>query len=251
MTSNALLNNSERTFQDIHDQMMKIVKKGTQEAIDEAGSIATELLTHPELPQLIRIRSHIVLSYGQHDYLSHARSAAELVEDGTQRFGSGDTKDEQDALKILKLETQYVLDLAEADDKARQAQLAEWKEEGALVLEPGEEAPPGYEAKERKYHGNRPNREGKSYNGRITQANLTRLQTTSSILLHPPVKEVQERSEAETFCTWTRRLVTLLPKGPMKLDFQSAAFTRRITDRYIGKSGHLLQPLFRSRQNHI
>lgn len=29
MTSNALLNNSERAFQNIHDQMMKIEKKGT------------------------------------------------------------------------------------------------------------------------------------------------------------------------------------------------------------------------------
>jgi hypothetical protein len=62
----------------------------------------------------------------------------------------------------LVLETPYVLDLAEADDKALQAQLAEWKEEGALVLEPGEEAPPGYEAKDRKYYGKQPNREGKS-----------------------------------------------------------------------------------------
>jgi hypothetical protein len=162
MTSNATLNNSERAFQDIHDQMMKIVKKGTQEAFDEAGGIATELLTHPELPHLIRIRAHIILSYGKHDYLQHARKAVELVADGIQRFGSGDTEDEQDALKALKLETQYVLDLAEADDKALQAQLAEWKEEGALILEPGEKTPPGYEAKDRKYYGKRPNVEGKS-----------------------------------------------------------------------------------------
>jgi hypothetical protein len=162
MTTNASLNNSERAFQDIHDQMMKIVKEDTQEAIDEAGGMATELLTHPELPRLIRIRSHIVLSYGQHDYLQHARKAAQLVADGVQRFGSGDTKDEQDALESLGLETRYVLDLAEADDKARQVQLAEWKEKGALVLEPGEEAPPGYEANDRKYYGKRPDRAGKS-----------------------------------------------------------------------------------------
>jgi hypothetical protein len=94
MTSNAAFNNSERAFQDIHDHMMKIVRKGTQEAFDEAGSIATELLTHPELPHLFRVRAHIVLSYGKHDYLQYARKAVELVADGIQRFGSGDTKDE-------------------------------------------------------------------------------------------------------------------------------------------------------------
>lgn len=162
MASNASLNNSERAFQDIHDQMMKIVRRGTQEAIDEAGGIASELLTYPELPLLIRVRAHIVLSYGQHDYLWHARKAAELVADGSQRFGPGDSAAEQEALKLLKLETQFVLDQAEADNKALQAKLAEWKERGALVLEPGEEAPPGYKAKNRKYQGNRPNRAGKS-----------------------------------------------------------------------------------------
>jgi hypothetical protein len=161
MTSNASLNNSERAFQDTHDQMMKIVKKGTQEAIDEAGGIASELLTHPELPPLIRVRAHIVLSYGQNDYLSHARKAAELVANGSQRFGPGDSPAEQDALKALKLETQFVLDQAKADDKALQAQLAECKEKGELVLEPGEKTPPGYEAKNRKYYGKRPNRKGK------------------------------------------------------------------------------------------
>lgn len=151
MTFNASLNNSEREFQDIHDKMMEIVKKGTQEAIDEAGGIASELLTHPELPRIIRVRAHIILSYGQHDYLWHARKAAELVADGSQRFGSGDSASEEDALKLLKRETQFVLDQAEADGKALQTKLAEWKENEALVLEPGEEAPPGYKAKNREY----------------------------------------------------------------------------------------------------
>jgi hypothetical protein len=41
ITSNRSLNNSERAFQDIHDQMMQIVRKSTREAINEAGDIPT------------------------------------------------------------------------------------------------------------------------------------------------------------------------------------------------------------------
>jgi hypothetical protein len=50
--------------------------------------------------------------------------AVKLVADATQRFGLGDTAAEQNPLKALKLETQFVLDQAEADDKALQVKLA-------------------------------------------------------------------------------------------------------------------------------
>lgn len=53
------LNNSERALQDIHDQKMTIVRKGTREDFEEAGEIASELLTHPELtPPHTRSCSH-------------------------------------------------------------------------------------------------------------------------------------------------------------------------------------------------
>jgi hypothetical protein len=52
----------------------------------------------------------------------------------------------------LKLKTQFLLDQAEANDKALQIKLARWKEKAELVLEPGEKPPPGYEAKRYKYY---------------------------------------------------------------------------------------------------
>jgi hypothetical protein len=47
-----------------------------------------------------------------------------------------------------------VLDQAEANDKALQIKLARWKEKAKLVLEPGVEPPPGWEAKNYTYYGN-------------------------------------------------------------------------------------------------
>jgi hypothetical protein len=54
----------------------------------------------------------------------------------------------------LKLETQFLLDQAEADNKTLQGKLVEWKQKGDFVLEPGEEPPLGYEATNDKHHGN-------------------------------------------------------------------------------------------------
>jgi hypothetical protein len=56
-------------------------------------------------------------------------------------------------------------------------------------LEPGEEAPPGYEAKDRKYYGKRPDRAGKSKVQWSCYWDLTPLQITSPILLHLVAKE--------------------------------------------------------------
>jgi hypothetical protein len=56
------------------------------------------------------------------------------------------------------------------------------------VLEPSEEPPPGRETKDYKYHGNRPNGDGKSYDDRFTRVDMIQIETVSSTMLLVPAK---------------------------------------------------------------
>lgn len=152
--------NSALALEAIHNNMMAILEKETEQSCTEAGDIATKLLTQPDLPMLYRVRSHIVLAYGQHHYLWHARKAIELIEVGRARFGRGDTPGELRAFDRLFNEAQYVLHLAEADSAELETVKAELEAEGRTVWEPGMDEEDCDVEGRRSYEGKRPIPEG-------------------------------------------------------------------------------------------
>lgn len=104
----------------------------------------------------IRVRAHLVLACGQENYLWHAGKAVELVEQGRELFGDGATPGARAALDTFAREAQYVLRVAEADDK----EMDEKKAQGYVAWTPSTGRGAGEFTM---YQGDRPTREGKQH----------------------------------------------------------------------------------------
>jgi hypothetical protein len=81
--------NSKNALAIIHDQMVALAKN--KESYPEARGLALELLMRPDLPLAIRVRAHIILACGKHDYVHHAQETVRLAEKDLEMFGPGST----------------------------------------------------------------------------------------------------------------------------------------------------------------
>jgi hypothetical protein len=110
--------NSKNALAMFHDQMVALAKN--KESYPEARELALELLMRLDLPLTIRVRAHIILACGKHDYVHHAQEDMRLAEKGLEMFGPGSTPRARAAVEGLLRRARESLRRAERDSAERQ-----------------------------------------------------------------------------------------------------------------------------------